>query len=104
MKALSSSQKHVQYLENRDAERSKQLLAKDVQLANECESLSKLEGLVMCLSAYLQQRRAENGTYKDLLEKANTARALQNTVSRQRTSNYVNEPEKLVASNAAIDL
>lgn len=76
---------------------------KDGKPANECESLSKLEGRVTSSSAHLNKVRAKNATDRDLFEGVKTTLSSQKTASQQRISRYVKKHEKLVTDKTDID-
>lgn len=84
-------------------EQSDKVIPKNAEAANERERLLKLDGHGTSLSADLQQALLENATEKNLLKAVKTAFALQKMGSQQRILSYVEEQEKLVAKNAAIN-
>lgn len=101
---LGASQEHVHYFEEKLADQSNPVLAKEAEATNERDRLSKPEVQVMSLPADLQQARAPNATEKNLLEGIRTALALQKTASQQRISSYVEERKKSVGDKATIDV
>lgn len=102
-KALAVSQEHVQYLENRHAEQSNQVIAKDVKAADECETILRSEREAASFSADLQQARAQNATDKYLLRGVQTALASRKKASQRRISNHVKIRENVLADFAFID-
>lgn len=79
-------------------------LLKSAEVQSQSNEILAFEKQMTYLSAKLDCYKAQNSKDKTLLDGLHTALALHNTAFQKRISNYVNQPEKLPAERATLDV